>query len=137
MIHRARAFNLTDATIDQIAQTLHARTQTLCTGFRVTGAERSAEGAGRACPAAAFILNDAFSEDGAQEYAVVRVLDRVSPQTYRVVLTESITVSWIDRAERVAELLRQAMAPGAPTYGVPFTLTVQIDAPYPHCGHCA
>ena len=82
-------------------------------------------------------LNDAFSEDGAQEYAVVRVLDRVSPQTYRVVLTESITVTWIDRAERVAELLRQAMAPGAPTYGVPFTLTVQIDAPYPHCGHCA
>ena len=55
MIHRARGFNLTDATIDQIAQTLHARTQTLCTGFRVTGAERSAEGAGRACPAAASI----------------------------------------------------------------------------------
>lgn len=48
----------------------------LCQGFEVDGI---------------LWLNDAFGEDGAQEYAVVRRSDGVQ--------LESITVSWCDRAK--------------------------------------
>lgn len=133
MMHHDRRFNVTGATIEQVAQSLRARTYTLCTGFRLSmGAEPSA-GDGHDY----VILNDSFGEDGAQEYAVIRVLEHLGQDTYRGVMTDSLTVSWIGNDERLAELLRRATAPGAPAYGAPFLLTMQRDAPYPHCAHCA
>ena len=49
-------------------------TRTLCTGFSVQGL---------------LFLNESFSEDGVQEYAVVRDGQQI----------ESMTVSWMSRAE--------------------------------------
>lgn len=75
MIHDTRRFVITDVeTIAALAELLTEHTWTRCTGFRL---------------GELLFLNDSFSEDGAQEYAVVRSGRQV----------ESITVSWQSRAE--------------------------------------
>ena len=59
MIHKDRVFNIKTCSADEmIADFQHTHSWTLCSGWRVGDT---------------LYLNDAFSEDGAQEYAVVRV----------------------------------------------------------------
>ena len=77
MIHDKRRFSIGEASsAKELAEKLTQHTWTLCTGFRFKGY---------------LFLNDAFSEDGAGEFAVVRETDGVQ--------VESITFSWCDEAE--------------------------------------
>jgi len=63
----------------------NGRTQVLCAGFTIGGSF--------------LYLNDSFSEDGGQEYGVVRANDLVQ--------VESLTFSWMDKA-RAVETIRRA-----------------------------
>jgi hypothetical protein len=75
MIHDTRRFVITDVeTVAELADLLTEYISTRCTGFRLDEL---------------LFLNDSFSEDGAQEYAVARDGRQV----------ESVTFSWQSRAE--------------------------------------
>jgi hypothetical protein len=75
MIHDKRRFGIvTVASVGQLVEDLKEHSWTLCTGFALQDL---------------LLLNDAFSEDGAQEYAVIRQGRQI----------ESLTVSWMSRAE--------------------------------------
>lgn len=90
MMH-ARRYRVTDVEpdgLDELAARLQSIVQTLCTGYRWNGL---------------LLLNDATSEDGAQEYAVIR------ESTGRQI--ESLTCSWYETPDRLAADLR-ALADG-------------------------
>jgi hypothetical protein len=75
MIHTNRHFQVADvATIAELVGNLTEHTWTLCTAFRLGDL---------------LFLNDSFSEDGAQEYTIVRNGREI----------ESVTFSWQSRAE--------------------------------------
>jgi hypothetical protein len=58
MIHDKRVYNVTTAgSVEELAALLTEHTWTLCTGFELQGY---------------LFLNDSFTEDGAQEYTVVK-----------------------------------------------------------------
>ena len=86
MIHNKRTFHVgVVATPEELAEKLTGSTWTLCTGFELDGV---------------LFLNDSFSEDSAQEYAVIKDGHQV----------ESITFSWCDRPQ--AEQLIQNIIAG-------------------------
>lgn len=89
MIHQRRIFRVTPAASpSELVDKLVDQSWTLCTAFSLGDL---------------VFANDAFSEDGAQEYAVVRDGRQI----------ESITFSWIkDRAHPVATI--EKMLAGAP-----------------------
>ena len=61
MIHKNRCFGVGNVqTIEELAEKLTTATWTLCTGFRFQGL---------------LFLNDSFTEESAQEYAVIREAD--------------------------------------------------------------
>jgi hypothetical protein len=75
MIHASRRFPLVEVDrVGQVVDDVKKCTWTLCTGFSFQGL---------------LFLNESFSEDGAQEYAVVRDGQQIA----------SLTVAWISRAE--------------------------------------
>ena len=80
MLHDRRTFQVvTVPTADELAERLVEHTWTACTGFRL---------------GELLLLNDSTSEDGAQEYAVLRGSRQV----------ESLTVSWCTRERLSARL---------------------------------
>jgi len=130
MMHGTRRYNVaTGLTVGDIAHKLCMSTMTLCTGFLYH------HGDGRDY----LILNDSFGEDGAQEYAVVRVVDGCGPSDVTMVeQIDSITVSWVRGASRLADMFCAAMIAAAETTAAStFPLCVERDAPYPHCALCA
>jgi hypothetical protein len=81
MLHPKRLFQVTEVTsAEELAQKLTEMTWTLCQGFRL---------------GELLFVNDSFSEDGAQEYAVFRGDEQV----------ESVTFGWCKEA-RALELIR-------------------------------
>jgi hypothetical protein len=75
MIHNNRRFGVSEAaSVEALVENFIQYTWTLCTAFSLENL---------------LCLNESFSEDGAQEYAVVRDGRQI----------ESITVSWMSRAE--------------------------------------
>ncbi len=106
MMHTNRVFQVIDVTtVEELTINLTEHSWTLCTGFRLQGV---------------LFLNDSLSEDGAQEYAIVRDGRQV----------ESITFSWQSRAEAhhtIAWLIRG----GGDDYGV---VDVRLEDPDDH--HC-
>ncbi len=118
VFHRQRRWCVTPAASpEELAGKLTEQTWTLCTAFELAGY---------------LFLNDSTSEDGAQEYAVVRVTDAGVH-----IQVESITFSWCTR-ERALELIRQVLA-GAFDAAGPFgPVTVVLEQPGQHrCGLCA
>lgn len=75
-----------------LTQDLHGKTWTLCTGFQVVGHP------------AYYFLNDSISEDGAQEYAIVK---EVEPGKF--VQIESVTFGWCD-FQGVRNYVRDALS---------------------------
>lgn len=109
MIHKDRAYSLTIVgSFAELAEMLTKRTWTPCSGF-VCGSLT--------------LLNDAFSPDGAQEYAVIRAGRQV----------ESLTCSWMDAGELLSTLETLDRGESGIDMGA-----VRI---YTHadgcCGHCA
>jgi hypothetical protein len=89
MMHRHRSWSISVVTTpEDLASELTRCTWCLCAGFRI---------------GAYLFLNDATSEDGAQEYAVVHVRDHEHVQI------ESITVSWTTQ-EKLLAMIRDALA---------------------------
>ena len=87
-------------------------TWTLCTGFALEhGGERY------------LFLNDSFSEDGAQEYAVLRCGRQV----------ESVTFGWCTY-ERAIEIIRDILAGQVEDLG---PTTPRLDHGDTHCPLCA
>ncbi len=82
MIHKNRIFQIAEEVTDigSLAESLTQQTWTLCTAFKLATSSDTPP---------LFFLNDSFSENGAQEYAVIRNGRQV----------ESITFSWCSRAE--------------------------------------
>ena len=81
MIHTNRRYGIVSVDRDSLAEKLTKHSWTLCTGFECEG----------------FLwLNDAFSEDSAQEYAVFK--DGIQ--------VESITVSWCN-PKRFSEIVNE------------------------------
>jgi len=75
MIHGNRRFGVYEvASVGELVENFTQHTWTLCTAFSLENL---------------LFLNDSFSEDSAQEYAVVRDGRQI----------ESLTVSWMSRAE--------------------------------------
>lgn len=110
MIHTDKVFQVVDvATIEALTTDLTEHTWTRCTGFRLQGL---------------LFLNDSFSEDGAQEYAIVRDGRQV----------ESITFSWQSRAE-VYSTIAWLIGGGGDDYGAVKVTLEEPDAH--HCGLCA
>ncbi len=90
MMHAKRPWCVTDAeNPEELAQKLVGTTWTLCTGFRI---------------GAYYFLNDSTSEDGAQEYAVLKRMP-----DGRFFQIESITFGWCI-AEEGLHYVRQALA---------------------------
>jgi hypothetical protein len=81
MMHKNRRFSISDVPEAELANKLVNYSWTLCTGFRCKGF---------------LFLNDATSEDGAQEYAVIREGDSVQ--------VESITFSWCSLEEAIGHI---------------------------------
>ncbi len=100
-----------------LAEKLTEQTWTLCTAFSLQGY---------------LFLNDATSEDGAQEYAVLKVAEAAHIQI------ESITFSWCTR-ERALELIRQVLAGKFDAAGMYGPVKPKLDTPEAHgrCPLCA
>ena len=91
MMHTRRRWSVSEIeTPTQLAFMLSAQTNTPCSGFTVEG-----------FPSYLF-LNDAGSENGAQEYAVVKAIDKAAARSYRQV--ESITFSWCTPEDALAHI---------------------------------
>ena len=111
MIHTTRPYSILPvADVETLAEHLTAHTWTRCQGFVWHGL---------------FLLNDSFSEDGAQEYAVFRAGRAV----------ESLTVSWMKPADLITTL--QQLATGdVRDYG-PLVAVLETPAMHQRCRYCA
>ena len=111
MIHATRIYQVAEhPSVEALAHELkRVWTWTLCSAFAAEGLT---------------LFNDAFSEDGAQEYAVFRGEKQI----------ESLTVSWMTE-EQLVELLRELAAGGGVEYGSgrPSTDHSSLD----RCMYCA
>ena len=92
MIHKNRTFQIVEEVTDiaYLAEILIERSWTLCTAFRLVPTPDAEP---------LLFLNDSFSEDSAEEYAVVRGGRQI----------ESITFSWCSQGEaynHIASLVR-------------------------------
>ncbi len=117
MIHDTRRFSVLDiATPEALAKTLTKRTLCGCNGFRLSG------------PFDLLFLNDSFSEDGAQEYAVVKDGRQI----------ESLTCSWMSEAELLSciQQLQAGTLGNDYDYG-PCTPVIEPPAVHGRCGLCA
>lgn len=104
MIHKRRRYSVANETsLDDLVAKLLRNSWCLCTGFRIGGL---------------LLLNDAFSEDGAQEYAVIRESDGAQ--------LESLTVSWME-PPALREALAALLAGQAPPAGVSPEGTVHVS----------
>jgi hypothetical protein len=111
MVHTTRRFCVTPiATLEALVEQLTQSTWTRCTGFSYQGL---------------VFLNDAFSEDGAQEYAVLRDGLQI----------ESLTVSWCT-PERLTDRITALFAGGGADLG-PCTPILEDATTHGRCGHCA
>lgn len=120
MLHLHRRWAVIDCdSAAALAKAVTAHTWTRCTAFRVTGT-------------AYVFVNDAFTEDGAQEYGVLKALG-----DGRYVQVESITFSWCSAVHAYRHI--QRVLAGADDEFAGPALTLRIEDRYTHgrCLHCA
>jgi len=115
MVHKNRRYRIADVPdLATMAQMLYRNSWCLCNGFRASNLT---------------LANDAFSEDGAQEFVVLRDGREI----------ESLTVSWFDSEAALLETLTKLDGPEAFTvYGARDYGARQIQAhPEGSCHLCA
>ena len=93
MVHGERVFSIAKVdTAEELAEKLRPDiTWCCCNGFDLDGV---------------LFLNDAFSVDGAQEYAVVILNDDTKCLGIQV---ESITVSWVKEREKMVQYINDCL----------------------------
>ena len=112
MLHKQRTFCVTPvADLSTLVAKLTAHTWTTCTGFLWDNL---------------LLLNDSFSENGAQEYAVFRDAREI----------ESLTVSWMQPAQLTATLTTLNSSPAPGNYG-PLRNPLETPAQHGRCPACA
>lgn len=118
MMHTKRVWRVVKIeSLEELAHKLTGHTWTCRTGFE--------------CKSLLF-LNDSTSEDGAQEYAIVR------HEEQGFVQIESITFSWCDEATAL-EYINQLVEYDATTDPIRKPVMPTIETPETHgrCSHCA
>jgi len=119
MMHPERTFCIAQKeSVEDLARDLYTSQWTLCTGFH--------------CEDHLF-LNDSFSEDGAQEYAVFRYAGDGDNGLWQQV--ESLTVSWMKSSDEVQVYLREALE-SSMRIGEPIKLRLEIPGVH-RCYLCA
>lgn len=112
MIHTHRTFCITAVPdLASLVDKLTTHTWTTCTGFAWQNL---------------LLLNDSLSENGAQEYTVIR-------ETHDI---ENLTVSWMTTEDLTATLTKLSTCPDPRTYG-PLTNILETPAQHRHCRACA
>lgn len=118
-MHKRRVWCVTpkDAP-EELARLLSQTTWTTCTGFELAGY---------------LFLNDSTSEDGAQEYAVVK---RPTDPGGRFVQVESITFGWCDVATTF-DYVRRILAGEFDTSDFAAEVSPRLETPEEHrAGYC-
>ncbi len=116
MVHAHRRFSVADvASPEELAHKLTHMTWCGCNGFRLCGPSGDL-----------LFLNDAFSENGAQEYAVARGGRQI----------ESITFSWCSEAEALGFIKALQAGTLGDDYG-PCTPVIESPTAHGRCGLCA
>jgi hypothetical protein len=93
MCHEHRVFCVeTVPTVEELAAKLIGYVWCLCAGFQLAGSPDT------------LFLNDSFSPDGAQEYAVLRRLND------RWCQVDSITFGWIRSLDKACRCIREAVS---------------------------
>ena len=118
VMHRSRCWGVVRKSRQELAELLTSMTWTLCTAFQTEGGSVWA--------------NDATSEDGAGEYAVLRFLDGRWKQV------ESITASWCS-PERLLAYTEQADRGDfdALDHGLGTIEAARLEFDHQTCPHCA
>lgn len=123
MLHSSRVWCVAEvATPEELAANMTSTTWCCCAAFRIAGYPNYVW------------VNDATSEDGAQEYGVCRI----DPDTGSIRQVESITFSWTTY-ESALEMIRSTLAGHDDTndwFG-PATPTLQTAEEHDRCRHCA
>jgi hypothetical protein len=120
MLHKNRIFAVSPVeTAPELAEKLTRHTWTCCTGFSLTGHPEY------------LFLNDSFSEDGAQEYAVLK-RSREGRVTRQV---ESITFGWCSQ-DRALELIQEVVSGAYDDGSWPISVRTEPSSNH-HCGLCA
>ena len=119
MLHADRRFSVTsEEDAEQLAYKLTTRTWTGCTGFRHGGY---------------LFLNDSFSADGAQEFAVFRGQELAG----KLVQIESITFGWMNAEEAVTTIRDVARGRYDDVMHVVHELTLEPPEQHERCPLCA
>ena len=116
MIHKNRLYAIADVpTAAELARELRRCTWTSCTGFRLGGL---------------LVVNDSFSPDGAQEYAVF--------QEKSMLQVESLTVSWYGSTETLEKDLEVLLSGAMPvgSYFGQYPITYEPAAQHQRCVWC-
>jgi len=118
MVHKKRVWNVKKIqSAEELAEMLTKYSWTLCAGFRYNGY---------------LFLNDSFSEDGAQEYGVIKETTGIQ--------VETVTFSWCNY-ERALQIISEIVG-GEEGYGgwnSGIDIAIQIQTPEKHgrCPLCA
>lgn len=119
MVHESRRFSFVEvATAEDLAEKLTNHTWCCCNGFKYKDL---------------FFLNDSFSPDGAQEFAVLQFKE---PDIYEQI--ESITFGWCKQDEALKYI--NELFEGPRTLYARYhadSLTIQTAREHGRCGHCA
>lgn len=119
MFHRNRTWCLCSVeSPEKLAGMLSTQTWTLCSAFYATGHPEY------------LFLNDSLSEDGAQEFAVVK---RLGEQFVQV---ESITFSWC-RIDQALHHITECLAGHNDDQARPVTAVIQTPDQHGRCPLCA
>ncbi len=119
MLHERRRWCVVERlSVEVLASELTEQSWCLCNGFRI---------------GECVFLNDSTSEDGAQEFALVKVQPDGG-----YVQHESITVGWV-KAERAATVITEALAGKYDEQVLATGLALQVETPEVHerCALCA
>lgn len=117
MMHFNRVWSVREiASADELAEKLSSLTWCCCQAFSIGNY---------------LWLNDATSEDGAQEYAVLK------REGDRLIQIESITMSWMNRAE-ILDCIRETLAGKDDHHDFRQEVTATLQTPQEHCScrHC-
>lgn len=123
MMHSNRRWFVSEvASAEELAYKLCKTTWCCCNAFQVKGHPEYVW------------LNDATSEDGAQEYAIIKL----STSTGKMLQIESITFSWCD-SERALRYVKDTLAGKDDNHDFACAVEPILQTPQEHgrCQHCA
>ncbi len=114
-MHRTRVWQITEvSTPEELAEKLTEHTWCCCNGFRLGGY---------------YYLNDSTGPDGAQEYAIVKIIDLRQ--------VESITFSWMNKEKALQYITDINQGRYNEEYGSINARQIESPAEHGTCFHCA